>query len=372
MRIFNHGGNLREAAENYNISAEKIIDFSSNINPLGIPPEIKKIVIKDIDSIFDGACRYPDPECKLLKDVLSANLGVKTSNLLIGNGSNELIYLLVHVLDPERVLIPIPSFSEYERAAVSTGAECRFLSFKINRGSSSEFNLKVDKVLQSIDGVNLIFICNPNNPTGFLLHKDEIEYLIRKCEERNVFVIIDEAFIDFVEGNEDAVMIGEAIKNKNVAVLRSMTKFFAIAGLRLGYLVGNSKLVKKISENQPTWSVNCLAQLVGKELIKNYDFTKKSKEYILKQRAIFFKNLKKIDWLEPYESSANFILCEIKNNRITAGELNRYCLEKERMLIRDCSNFRGLDDYFFRVAVKKHGENKRLVHCLTNIDKDKF
>jgi len=372
MRIFNHGGNLREAAENYNISAERIIDFSSNINPLGFPPEIKKIIIKDIDSIIDGACHYPDPECKLLKDVLSANLGVKTSSLLIGNGSNELIYLLVRVLAPRRVLIPVPSFSEYERAAVSAGAKCRFLSFKIDRESSSEFNLKVDKVLQNIDGVDLVFICNPNNPTGLLLHKDEIEYLVKKCEERNVFVIIDEAFIDFVEGSEDVTMIGAAIKNKNVAVLRSMTKFFVIAGLRLGYLVGNSKLVKKISESQPTWSVNYLAQLVGKELIKNYDFTRKSKEYILEQRAIFFKSLGKVDWLKPYEPSANFILCKIKDSRITAGELNRHCLEKEKMLIRDCSNFRGLDDYFFRVAVKKHSENKKLIHCLAHIDKDKF
>jgi len=367
MRIFNHGGNLREAAENYNISAERIIDFSSNINPLGFPPEIKNIIIKDIDSIIDEVCHYPDPECKLLKDVLSANLGVKTRSLLVGNGSNELIYLLVRVLAPRRVLIPIPSFSEYERAAVAAGAECRFLSFKMGHGSSSEFNLKVDKVLQNIDGVDLVFICNPNNPTGLLLHKDEIEYLAKKCEERNVFVIIDEAFIDFVDGSEDAAMIGAAAESKNVAVLRSMTKFFAIAGLRLGYLIGSSKLVRKISENQPAWSVNCLAQLVGKELIKNSDFIRKSREYILSQRAIFFKSLKKIDWLKPYETSANFILCEIKDSRITAGELNRHCLKKEGILIRDCSNFRSLDSYFFRVAVKKHSENKKLINCLGNM-----
>jgi len=367
MRIFGHGGNLRETAENYNISAERIIDFSSNINPLGFPPEIKNMIIKDIDNIIDEVCHYPDPECKLFKDVLSANLGVKTSSLLIGNGSNELIYLLVRVLAPRRVLILVPSFSEYERAAVSAGAKCRFLNFRINHGSSSEFNLNVDEVLQNIDGVDLVFICNPNNPTGLLLYKDEIEYLIKKCEERNVFVIIDEAFIDFVEGSEDVTMIGAAIKNKNVAVLRSMTKFFAIAGLRLGYLAGNSELVKKISESQPTWSVNCLAQLVGKELIKNSDFIRKSREYILKQRAIFFKSLEKVDWLKPYETEANFILCEIKDSRITAGELNRYCLEKRGILIRDCSNFRGLDDYFFRVAVKKHSENKKLINCLGNM-----
>lgn len=367
-KSFTHGGNLREVAENYNISARKIIDFSSNVNPLRTPPEIKKIIIKNIN----GICHYPDPECKLLKEELSKSIDVNVCNLQPGNGSNELIYLLTRVLAPKRVLIPIPSFSEYERAAVSAGAECRFLNFRINHGNNSEFRLKVDKVLQNIDGVTLIFICNPNNPTGLLLYKDEIEYLIKKCEEKNVFIVIDEAFIDFTKNSEQLTMVKTATENENVAVLRSLTKFFAIAGLRLGYLVGYYKLVEKISKIQPTWSVNYVAQLAGRKLIKDHDFIRKSKKYVLKEREAFFKNLKNIKWIKPYKPSANFILCKINSSKITSSKLKEYCIKKESVLIRDCSSFRGLDDYFFRVAVKKHNENKKLIYCLSNIDEDKF
>lgn len=159
-------------------------------------------------------------------------------------------------------------------------------------------------------------------------------------------------------------MVRSAANGNNFAVLRSLTKIFAIPGLRLGYLAGNKELVKKLSERQSTWSVNNIAQLVGSKLLENYDFIIKSKEYIFREREVFFGELENIIWLEPFKPSANFIFCKIKDHKITSGKLSNYLAKNFRILIRDCSNFRGLDNSFIRLAVKTREENKRLLNCL--------
>jgi len=360
MNNFAHGGNLREAIDKYNVSGRRIIDFSSNINPLEIPQSIKSLIKKEFNKIIK---HYPDPEYKLLAQTLSETLNVSTENLLPGNGSNELIYLLVNTLTPKRVLIPVPAYSEYERASISVNSKCEFLNFMTGDG----FDFKVDEVLKKSDEeVDVIFICNPNNPTGLLVQKDEIEYLVKKCDGKSVFVAIDEAFMDFIEESEKFTLTRLAVKSKNVAVLRSLTKFFAIPGLRLGYLVGSSRLVKKLSKRQPIWPVNNIAQYVGVKLLKDNNFIKKSREYILKERERFTKELECITWLKPYKSSANFILCKIKDSRITSDKLCKYCIESGGMLIRDCSNFRGLDNSFVRIAVKTRMENEKLISCFKN------
>ncbi|MBU4314483.1 MAG: threonine-phosphate decarboxylase CobD [Actinobacteria bacterium] len=356
MDNFTHGGNLREIVDKYNINESKIVDFSSNINPLGIPDSIKKLIAASIDKIY----HYPDPEYRLLKEKLSISLGIDARNLLPGNGSNELIYLLVNTLAPKRVLIPVPTYCEYERAAAAIDSECVFLSFCGDDG----FDFDVDKIVDLAGGVDVIFICNPNNPTGWLWQREEIEYLIKECEKKNVFLIIDEAFMDFVVEGDKATLVRSAANGNNFAVLRSLTKIFAIPGLRLGYLAGNKELVKKLSERQSTWSVNNIAQLVGSKLLENYDFIIKSKEYIFREREVFFGELENIIWLEPFKPSANFIFCKIKDHKITSGKLSNYLAKNFRILIRDCSNFRGLDNSFIRLAVKTREENKRLLNCL--------
>jgi len=360
MNEFSHGGNLREAIDKYNISGRKIIDFGSNINPLGIPQGIKNLIKKEFDKIVR---QYPDPEYRLLMRMLSETLDISTKNLLVGNGSNELIYLLVSMLMPKKVLIPIPAYSEYERASGSINSKCKFISFMT--GDNIDFD--VDKILKKSDeGIDVIFINNPNNPTGLLVQNDEIEYLIRKCGKKGIFVVIDEAFMDFVEESKKFTLMKFAAKSRNVIVLRSLTKFFAIPGLRLGYLVGSGKLVESMLKKQPTWPVNNMAQYIGVELLKDNNFIKKSKEYILKERERFTKELECISWLKPYKSSANFIFCKIKDSSITSSMLSKHCIKSKGILIRDCSNFRGLDNSFIRVAVKTRAENKKLASCFRN------
>ena len=353
-----HGGNLKEAQERYLLKKEEIIDFSANINPLGFPSSVGKIISSHLDDI----ARYPDPGCKDLKKALASCLNISADNLLIGNGSMELIFSLTFALKPKRALIPIPAFSEYERAVHLAGGRCLFVKTR----EENDFAVNVTEIVKRLDSADLLFICNPNNPTGFLWDKEAMRFLADKCEKKGVFLVIDEAFMDFVKEKNASSMAAARPFKLHVLVLRSLTKFFALAGLRIGYLAGNKKLLSRISSYQPPWSVNVLAQMTACEIIKDSVFIKKSRDYVLKESIFLFKKLQKLKFLKPYPASANFIFCRVENKKINSRRLCDYCGAKG-ILIRDCSNFRGLDDRFIRVAVRKREENLRLLSCLEGI-----
>ncbi|MDO8734680.1 MAG: threonine-phosphate decarboxylase CobD [Elusimicrobiota bacterium] len=351
-----HGGNITEAIKKY--STENILDFSANINPFGLPKSIKNIITNNIHSII----HYPDSECTDLKDTLKKYLKIGAENLLIGNGSAELIFLIAQALKPKKVLIPIPTFSEYETAVNLTGGKCIFLKTRENENFEIDIT-QIDKFLPNID---LIFICNPNNPTGLVFSQEKLLLLAKNCKKHNVILVIDEAFIDFLKNVEESTMI-KIVKNcSNVLVLRSLTKFFAIPGLRVGYLVGNKKIIKRISKFQPTWSVNCFGQLVSNQIINDLNYIKQTRECILKEKEIFFKKLEMISGLKPYPPSANFILCKLIENRFNSKTLSDL-LARKGILIRDCSNFRGLNNKFIRFAVRKHQENEILMDILRKL-----
>lgn len=353
-----HGGNIKEATEKYNLSSKNILDFSANINPLGLSARVKKIITNNINSII----HYPDSWCTELKDKLSKYLKVASYNLLVGNGSTELIYLIAQSLQPKKVLIPIPTFSEYEGAVNLTDGKCIFLKIK----ETENFEIKIEKIIKCLPSINLIFLCNPNNPTGFILSREKLLTLVKNCQKYKVTLVIDEAFIDFVKATDNLTMIKIAKDCSNVLVLRSLTKFFAIPGLRVGFLVGNKKNIKKISKIQLPWSVNCFGQLAAKEAINDTSYIKKIRKYIFKEKEIFFKKLENINGLKPYPSSTNFILCKLLNNKFNSKTVSA-SLARSGILIRDCSNFRGLNNKFIRLAVRKKAENKILVDTLNKI-----
>lgn len=355
-----HGGNLKEAQERYRLKKEEIIDFSANINPLGFPKSVGKIISSHLDDI----ARYPDPGCRDLKKALASCLNISADNLLIGNGSMDLIFSLAFALKPKRALIPMPAFSEYERAAHLAGGRCLFVKTR----EKNDFAVNVTEIVKRLDSVDLLFICNPNNPTGFLWDKEAMRFLANKCEKKGVFLVIDEAFMDFVEEKNASSMTAARPFKLHVLVLRSLTKFFALAGLRIGYLAGNKKLLSRISSYQPPWSVNVLAQMAACEIIKDSVFIKKSRAYVLKESSFLFKELQKLKSLKLYPVSANFIFCRLENKKINARRLCDYCGAKG-ILIRDCSNFLGLDDRFIRIAVRKREENILLLSCLERIFK---
>lgn len=344
---FAHGGNIYEVKRRY---GKDVIDFSANINPLGLPPQAKKTIYKNFSRIL----HYPDPEAKDITRKIAQYWGIKEENVLVGNGSIELIYLIMNTFKPKTTLIPIPTFSEYERAARCITSEISFIRLKEDENFQlPELNSRCTDVL---------FLCNPNNPTGNLIIKNFAA--IKSLSAR--LIIIDEAFMDFLADEKEHTLINEACQNKRIIVLRSFTKFFAFAGLRIGYLVAQRDIIRKLQQFQIPWSVNTFAQLAARAILEDKKFMIKSRETVAKERDFLFNEIKKIGRLTPYHSVANFILIKIAKGSIMANSLKTRLLSKG-ILIRDCSNFRNLSHRFIRAAVRKRKENKELVNALREI-----
>lgn len=353
-----HGGNIKEVVEKYKIDENKIIDFSNNINPLGIAPGIKRILNRKLNSLM----QYPDPQCRSARKELSLHWGVDENNILLGNGSNELIHLIPRSLGCSKVLTFQPAFSEYEFSIKTSGARPYFLY----SSKKDDFRIDLGKVISYLPKVGMIILCNPNNPTGCLLKKGALLKLAKACEKNKAHLLIDEVFMDFVENESEFSLLRESVKLNYLLILRSFTKFFSLPGLRVGYLVGAKKTIQRIASFQPSWSVNSLAQEIVASGLRDSEFIKKTKSYLLKERDYLFNNLKKINGLKPYYPNANFIFCKIDNAMLDSGKLFLRLL-KSGILIRDCSNFRGLDNKFFRVAVKKRRDNLLLIKNLIGV-----
>lgn len=350
-----HGGDLKRSSEQYGIEIDKIIDFSSNINPLGMPSAARD-VLKDTEDLIKY---YPDPDCSSLRESVSGYLKVKPSNILFGNGSDELFFLLFEVLRPKKAMMLSPTYSEYKTAAESLG--CEIENFYLNEKNGFKLDLKM--LLGSIDtDTELLMICNPNNPTGTLIDKKSLLGILKRCADRGTVLAVDEAFMDFI--GEGFSLAAKASMQGNLLVFRSMTKIFAIPGLRLGYMVGPEGLLEDMSGRQQTWPVNSIAQSLGKKALEDKAFIKKSKDFINKEKSFLFDGLEKIDWLKVFEPSVNFILAKITESDLSAEDLSDHAARKYGILIRDCSNFDGLGRQFFRVAVRSRKDNLKLIECL--------
>lgn len=351
----NHGGNLNAFSKKYKIPEERIIDFSTSINPLGMPDRVKSIIQNNIDRLI----HYPDTHATLLKYNLARFQKVKAENLLVGNGSIELIYLIPQALKPKRVLVLNPTFSEYEIAARLAGSKISFIGLEERDG----FRVERDKILNAVADFDLIFLSNPNNPTGRLMPYEDIVRIMKKCIKHKTLLVIDEVFMDFVKGPDRFQTVSEVIKSAGLLILRSLTKIFAMPGLRIGYLIGNRDLINRISAFQNPWAVNALAQAVASRVIFDRDYIARSKAFIEKEKGFLFEGLKKIGGIFPYQSDANFILCRLTGRYRSVKRIIKP-LAKRNIMIRDCSNFRALDSRFFRVSVRNRKDNLKLLVSL--------
>jgi len=349
-----HGGNLWDIERRFGLAQKDITDFSANINPFGLPESISQLVADNIEKIT----HYPDPENRYLTEEISRFFNINTNHIICGNGSNQLLYLLLGYLRPQRALICIPSYSEYQKACVVAGTKCIF----VGTSAKSGFKPDIGELARQSGRAGFLFICNPNNPTGNLLGREEMEYILDACQKQGTFLMVDEAFLDFA-GN-DLSMSNLVEKYDNLAVLKSLTKFFAMPGLRLGFMAGGPNLVDKLKFMQPTWSVNHLAQAVGAGFLKDNGYIQRTIDYVSKEKDRFYHQLKSIPSLEPFYPSANFILLKILKKGTDSKKLAEYCIKRHHILIRDCSNFRGLDRSYIRVAVRLKAENNRLLKVL--------
>jgi len=330
-----------------------VIDFSSNITPIGVPKSVKTILKKNLDNIQ----RYPDFNSSEVISSLTKYTKLDKAYLLVGNGAIEIIYnfCFAFLSKNTKVLIPIPTFQEYETAAKLN--DCKVSYFKTINLSEN-----LDLFLLKIPKQGCVFLCNPNNPTGKLLSKNQLLLIIKTAKKLSSIVFVDECFIEIVPDSDQSV-ISYVKKYNNLFVLRSLTKSFGLPGIRIGYAAASKQIIEILQKIKIPWSVNSLAQDAANTVLKNKLHLKKSNLVIKKELNYLINSISKLDGFDCYDSSTNFILIKTKHN---STKLQQKLL-KHKILIRDCKNFRGLDDHHIRIAVKSHKDNLKLIRTLERI-----
>ena len=343
-----HGGKIPSKNSDHNI-----IDFSSNITPLGIPNSVKSIIKQNLDKVQF----YPDPHSDTVIASLEKYTHLSKSNIIVGNGAIEILYnfCFAFISKTTKVLIHVPTFQEYETAV-------KLSNCKISYFNSLNLSQNIDLFISKIPKNGCIFLCNPNNPTGELLSKKELLSVIIAAKKLKTIVFIDECFIELVPKSNESVL-SYVKKYDNLFILRSLTKSFGLPGLRIGYACGSKEIIKILQKIKIPWSVNSLAQDAANVVIKNISHIKKSNLIIKKELKYLENAISILNGFECISSSTNFILIKTKYD---STKLQRKLL-KSKILIRDCKNFRGLDNHYVRIAVKTHKDNTKLVAALEKI-----
>ncbi|OQX21336.1 MAG: histidinol-phosphate transaminase [Candidatus Altiarchaeales archaeon A3] len=336
-----------------------VIDFASNSNPCGA----SKKAVDAIRNNLDRISMYPDSDCvELCKEFAKYN-NVCSENIIAGNGASEVIRLFCEVFlnKSDSVLIPSPVFSGFEANARLFCGEIKYLLLN----SCDDFKINADEVLGEINRVKnrikVVFLCSPNNPSGQFIPKESILKILKEAPETYVF--LDESFIEFSEMDS---MSSEVEKHGNLFVLRSMTKFFALAGLRVGCGVGNKNLIEILRGAKLEWNVNFPGQVAAVESLKDKEYIENSKFLIKKEKQNLFNGLSLINKLRVYPSYTNFFLVDIEKTGLKSGEMKSMLLKKN-ILIRDCSNFRGLSENYIRICTRTKKENEKLLDAIKEI-----
>ena len=356
-RFVSHGGDVWGFARKYNIPLENVLDFSGPINFLGPAPK----AVEAVQQYARLIRFYPDPNPVEFRTEIAKYVGngVDASNIILGNGSIELIYMITEAFPCGfKAVIPIPSFTEYEKAALRVGGEPIFVKLP------DDFALDVESVKKAVtEDTRIISICNPHSPSGTLYSKEAVLDLVEFCRGKNVIVSVDENYIEFAEKGQDNTMVGYVKKYENLFVIRSVTKFYGMPGIRLGYGIATENLIDTLQTVRQPWSINSLACYATLAAFKDTAFIENTKRTIAEERVRFAEMLSEIDGLHVFPSVTNFLLVKILNEKVTATWLKEV-LSKDGLLIRDCSTFMGLDNRYFRVTVRAFKENLALVKAL--------
>lgn len=342
-----HGGNIYKYKQ-------AVIDFSANINPLGMPKEVKKAIIDNIDRYES----YPDPFNRDLIKGISKSYGINEPNICVGNGAADIIFRIALGLKPKKALIISPTFSEYEEALNLVNCTVEHFLLKEEEGFYLNENI-LDKIDQNID---ILFLCNPNNPTGIPEKKELILKIAQSCKKNQVTLVVDECFSEFLLDEKKYSIVENLFQLEKVIVLKAFTKIYAMAGIRLGFcLCSDLQQADIINNTLQPWSVSTVASKAGIAALEIEGFVEETKVYIEDNRKYLTDQLKKLD-IKSYDSKANYILFR--------GEENlAYLLEKENIIVRSCKNYITLDDSFYRIAVRTRKENEIFIRALSKIKK---
>ncbi|WP_143315715.1 histidinol-phosphate transaminase [Clostridium sp. HBUAS56017] len=348
MKKLVHGGDVY-SERNIKI----IVDFSANINPFGLPNSVKEAIVNNLDNYMN----YPDPLCRELRQAIAKHESTLADNIICGNGAADIIFKVVLALKPKKTLLIAPTFSEYEESIRYIDGEIKYYDLKENK----EFNIEKDILDYITADLNMMFICNPNNPTGIPVKSKEMIEIVKRCEEKDVILVVDECFIDFLKDEEEYSISKFIDKYKNLIILKAFTKIYAMAGIRLGYMICSNELIlDKVNAIGQPWSVSTVASKCGVAALNEVEYVKKSKENIEVNREYLIDELKKLGF-KVFDSKANFIFFKANDKELNVK------LEEHGVLIRSCRNYKNLGDGFFRIAVKGEKDNIYLIDCLKKI-----
>lgn len=353
-----HGGQVLAAAEQTGLKPADILDFSSSVNPIGPSPK----ALDAITNNFWQIQKYPDSNSNQLREAIANHYGLNKDNIVIGNGSTELIYLFADAFmkKGDLAVIPAPSFDEYESAVRRTGEQVKFL--KLNKN----FQVEQATFAEDVSGAKIVFLCNPNNPTSILTSTEKLSWIIQTAMENSTLVFLDEDFLEFVENREKLTFMNKIKKYPNLFILKSFTKIYGLTGLRVGYGVACEELTNILLSSKIPWNVNCLAQSAAIAALNDEEHLKKTLKLIKEEKIFLLNELKQFKTFKIYPPDANYLFIDIRKSGLTAAQLKEKML-KRGILIRDCSSFAGLDEYFVRIAVKTRSENEKLLGALKEV-----
>jgi threonine-phosphate decarboxylase len=350
-----HGGGIFQAAAAAGIGVDEISDFSANINPLGLPPGVAEVIRESLQQLQ----HYPEIDGRSLQLAAARKLKLEPASILVGNGSTALIYLLARVLRPQKAVLWTPTFTEYRRALELASCKVADLA-SWHEGR----NLAASELLEKTLALRpeMVFICNPGNPTGALWSRPELETVIAGLDSAGITCVLDEAFIDFTgPGNS---LADRVTAFNNLLVLRSLTKIYALAGLRCGYLAGSRALVERLAPFQEPWSLNYPAlQAAAAALSGDCDFLKQTVSFITRERENLTAAIRKSGLLTPFPATANYLLARL-DERVAGPRLRDHLFSRHRIMVRLCGDYAGLGDDYVRFAVRTAGENRRLAAAL--------
>lgn len=347
MRI--HGGDWNSHIEQF---GEIPLDFSANLSPLGIPQAVREAAVHALEH----AEHYPDPYCRTLRSAISTSLGIPLSYCLCGNGAADLLFRMVLAVKPQTALLAVPTFSEYE-AALKT-VDCSIRRYHLSE--SEEFAL-TDRFLGAVTpDIDLVILCSPNNPTGLTVSPALLQKIILRCEENGALLAVDSCFEDFLDNPEAHSLIPNLTEHPNVLVIKAFTKLYAMPGLRLGYaLSSNTALLERMRDMGQPWPVSSLAQEAGIAAVGETAYVQSVRSLIRIQRKRMIGELRALG-LRVIPAEANFLLFQGKPGL-------KQELQRQSILIRCCADYVGLDETWYRIAIRTESENTRLLAALKKV-----
>lgn len=357
LETYGHGGDLLSAAQRFGVSPGDFLDYSANINPLGMPVSVKEMLLASLSAVV----RYPDPGHRAFRKALAVRLGISEEWLLPANGAAEAMALAILGLQPQTVGVVYPCFSEYAQLSKQFGSRVIGCYGQEETGYKPER----EELYHLFEQADLVFVGSPNNPTGILYQSAELLQMAHWTAETDTWLIVDEAFLDFVEEERQFTLLNELEQFPRVILMRSMTKMYAIPGLRLGYAIAHPDVITRMRQKQVSWSVNSLALLAGELCLQETEYESRTRKQVATERAFLSEIIRsELGWM-VWPGEANFLL--LRSPEHLPAEQLQARLGRKRILIRSCAMYPGLTEHDVRIAVRGRAENERLIAALREV-----